>query len=218
MSRHDQFPPAGWTPRRPSALSTLFKSVAAVAITVVLCASGVASYVISRFDSRAGDLIAVAGQALESLPATLQDAAPILADATKDRRDPAYARSLVIEATVVERGEEDRTETTGRHSRVRRLPTRGMVEIENQGDQVVSILALRVVSLDDQSRPLKDWTVYGATPLALEDEWRGPLFPGHKRRIPVYTTASAASLEVEIAELRVWDPSVEHGDRVAARH
>ncbi len=218
MSRHDQFPPAGWTPRRPSAFATLFKSVAAVAITVILCASGVASYVISRFDSRAGDLIAVAGQALESLPATLQDAAPILADATKDRRDPAYARSLAIEATVVERGEPDRVESAGRHARVRRIPTRGMVEIENQGEQVVSVLALRLVSLDDDAHPLKDWTVYGATPLALDDEWRGPLFPGHKRRIPVYADAAAASLEVEIAELRVWDPGIDHDDRVAARH
>jgi hypothetical protein len=77
------------------------------------------------------------------------------------------------------------------------------------------VLALRVLSLDDESRPLKDWTVYGATPLALEDEWRGPLFPGHTRRIPVYMDAAAASLEVDIAELRLWDPSIRHEDRVA---
>src|SRR5262249_17857066 len=94
---------------------------------------------------------------------------------------------------------------------------RAVVKIHNRGDKVVSVLALRVVSLNGSDQAISDRTAYGATPLAIEDEWRGPLFPGSTRKIVVRCPRGGGKVETEIAELRVWDPTIEAPARQTAK-
>ena len=56
-----------------------------------------------------------------------------------------------------------------------------MLTIINKGDEIVSLLAVRVVALNSQGVPVREWTEVVATPLAIEGEWRGPLMPGNQR-------------------------------------
>lgn len=181
----------GWSAPRNSAVGTFFKSIAAVAITVILCVTGIAVVTVSMANHRIGSVLDFAEDAIENLPLALQQAAPILADAVNDRRDPGYVRSIKASATI---GEE--TEDTRR---------RAIIEITNSGDEVISILAMRAVYLDQKGHVLNENVVYGATPLAVEDEWRGPLLPGVTRKLVTRCPREADSVEVEIADVRLWD-------------
>jgi hypothetical protein len=119
---------------------------------------------------------------------------------------------MEVRARLLPASEAETSRANGDANRKRARSRRGVVEITNRGSDVVSVLALRVVSLDASGEPIADDIVYGATPLAIEDEWRGPLFSGTTRRIPVRCTAETESLEIEIAELRVWEPDSQARD------
>ena len=79
----------------------------------------------------------------------------------------------------------------------------------NEGDQVVSLMSIRLQIEDDENLPLEEQTVYAATPLAFEHDWRGPLLPGSTRRFRGSWIRSDSwadlALSWEISELRVWD-------------
>jgi len=83
-----------------------------------------------------------------------------------------------------------------------------IVDVTNEGDQIVSLMSLRLQIEDDENLPVEEFTVYAATPLAIESEWRGPLLPGSQRRFraPQIRDLSPGELSVrwEISELRVW--------------
>lgn len=210
MSRPDAFPYV-YPERRQSVIGTFFKCLALIAVTGIVCGTGVVMGTLGIANGRIGTVLRLADHAIDDLPATLRNAAPILADATKDRRDPAYAALLAVNATVSdEQGDDEEADTHRRSRRHEHWDTgRAVVEIHNRGDKVVSVLALRVVSLGASDRPITDRTVYGATPLAIENEWRGPLLPGSTRKIVVRCPSGTRKIETEIAEVRVWDPSIE---------
>ena len=85
-----------------------------------------------------------------------------------------------------------------------------VIEVTNNGDQVISLMSLRLVIQDDERVPVEELSVYAATPLAVESEWRGPLMPGSKRRFKAGHIRGEMFDELavswEICELRVWDP------------
>ncbi len=101
-----------------------------------------------------------------------------------------------------------------------------VIEIKNGGDQVVSFLSMRIVLLDPDGLPLAEINEWAATPIADGgNSWRGPLFPGSKRLFrarsyhlrdqrwlvfdpddPDGVRLNGIRGEVEITELRVWNP------------
>ena len=211
MRNPEAYPAYPTVQYRNSALGMLFKYAGLVAIAALGCGTGVAIRTLNMLDGRVGHALKFASQALTDLPAELKNIAPILADAAKDRRDPAYAEQVEISGSVVAAdGDADEDDSnTGLHRRRRSLSGgRAVVEIRNKGKQVVSVMALRLVALDQRDLPLHDQTIYGATPLAIENEWCGPLMPGSTRKLVVRCDPRAAKVDTEISELRVWDPTI----------
>ena len=86
-----------------------------------------------------------------------------------------------------------------------------VLTIINRGDEVVSLLAVRIAALDGNGVAMCEWTEIVATPLAIDDDWRGPLLPGSKRHVVVSPwrgvtadNASAIRGAVEISDVRLW--------------
>lgn len=193
--RHQEgYPGAGTTVvrKRLSFLSIAAISLAGVVMTVIVCASALAFRGLSIVDHKADTLTDLAAEIVKALPEYRDALPPALADAIDDERRPDYLENVTVAARIVE------TDSHGR--------TRGIVEVTNRGDEIVSMLSIRVVGLDRGDEPVWEHATWGATPIQIEDEWRGPLMPGSTRRIPVRMWASsrAASLETEVTEIRVW--------------
>jgi hypothetical protein len=137
---------------------------------------------------------------VEGLPALIDALPPIVTDPLSDRRAPEYAEKLVAEVNWIPISD-------GQYFRP-------AVTVTNKGDEMVTLLSLRVAALDGDKRPLADWTEVVATPFTIEDEnWRGPLMPGQTRHALLYgryklkpTTAEKTVPAIEITDVRVWDP------------
>ena len=117
----------------------------------------------------------------------------LLADAIDDRRDLSYRPH--IDATIDLLGEGSRSVTP-------------VVEVTNNGNQIVSLLSMRVSLEDEDGIPSREMTVYAATPVAIDSDWRGPLLPGSKRRFALRSSRYSRDVDfatVEINELRVWN-------------
>jgi hypothetical protein len=130
---------------------------------------------------------------IESLP-------PVFADLLHDRRAPEYVANIDVSASFV-------AEETERGRRMRPVLT-----ITNRGNEVVSLLAIRVAALNAEGMPVAEWTQVAATPTAIDDDWRGVLMPNKTRHIVVSDyprlTGQVGDLTaaVEVSELRVWTP------------
>ncbi len=85
--------------------------------------------------------------------------------------------------------------------------------ITNRGHEVVSTLAIRVAAVNGSNVPLHEWTEVVATPIAVVDEWRGPLMPGATRHVILSSRGfSQIALQnvtavTEFSEIRIWDPT-----------
>ncbi len=182
-----------------SFLSNLVLGISALVIMGTLCTTAVILYGMNIADRKADDFVGFAGEAVKGLPELKKALPPVLADIFNDRRRPEYHSQISILAKLV--------------------PTpnpRGgfqtVIELENKGSEVVTLLSLNVVILDRDGVPLSDWIDWGATPLAVEDEWRGPLMPGAKRRFtsrgmryfrPELRVEDLRA-EAEISDIRIW--------------
>jgi hypothetical protein len=159
---------------------------------------------------RSEKLVSLVGEAIGSLPDLREALPPALADILDDRRQPDYAAELDISA-----------KTTFVPDQHRMLRTR--IEVVNEGDEIVSLLCLRIVVLSSNGEILAESNEWAATPIAADHNWRGPLMPGShryfvscRRALPAFF-ADDLRTEVEITDLRVWNgpkesPSIE--DRV----
>jgi hypothetical protein len=60
--------------------------------------------------------------------------------------------------------------------------------------------------LDEAGDPVSEQDTWAATPLQIEDDWRGPLQPHEKRLFPVYwyRNSQPAEVSVEVTDIRVW--------------
>jgi hypothetical protein len=181
--------------KRLSFPSVLCISGAAVAITLLSGVFGVGLYALRMVDRRADGLTGLVGQVAEHLPEWRAALPPALADAVNDERSAEYMKQLEVSARLL---------PDGAHRGRRRV----IVEVKNNGDRIVSVLAMRFTGLDADDEPVTDWSTYPATPLQLDNEWRGPLMPREKRRLCMYRgdLGTAKSVEFEITELRVWKP------------
>lgn len=196
MSRQSQI-----TLRKHSFLSSVAAGISAIIITAIISVTTLALYGVHLASDKSERVITLAQSAVRGLPEFQRSLPPALADMLNDRRRPDYAGQLGITAKV--------TTQSGSHGR-----TRTAIEIVNNGDQVVSLLSLRVVLLDEQDQLLCESQEWAATPVAIEDDWRGPIMPGSKRRFVCWRSCpyevgplDVIKPEVEITELRVWNDS-----------
>ena len=187
------------TLRKHSFLSSTAFGLSAIIITVIVSATVVLLYGVHLASDKSERIITLAQSAVRGLPEFQQSLPPALADMLNDRRQPDYAGQLAITAKV--------TAATGSHGR-----TRTAIEVVNQGTEVVSLLSLRVVLLDENDQLLCESQEWAATPVAIDNSWRGPLMPGSKRRFVCWRNyhrtvgpMDVITPEIEITELRVWN-------------
>lgn len=173
-------------------------AVGIVAVAVILLST------LHLADRNVESVLHFAKGTIEGLPEIMQSLPPALADAIHDRRDPQYVSSISAEARLVDDPRGD--------------GVRPVLSITNNGDRVVSLLAVRVAALNDRGVPVRDWTEVVATPLAIDESWRGPLMPHETRHIAVRRgsirglTADSLKADVEISDVRVWEPSENASD------
>jgi len=162
---------------------------------VVLCAAGLGFFILRMADGKADWVLDLTRSSINGLAEWQGDLPPVLSDALSDRRDPAYTEQLDVQAELVQ--------AIGRRS-YRRVA----VDVHNRGTETVTLLAIRVVLTDRQGAPVRTVSTYAATPLTVENEWRGPILPGSTRQctIPAWTSQDDLKPVVEITDVRVWRP------------
>lgn len=184
--------------RRMSPLTALFIGFFGVAGVGAMSLTTVALYGMSVIEGRIDRVLGVAEGAITNLPEIVESLPPAVGELLNDRRAPSYAKAIDVDVNFV----------VDEH-RGRLRPT---VAITNNGDEVVTMLALRVAALNEASAPIGEWTEVVATPIAIDDEWRGPLYPGNTRHVVIDSSYRGVSGEqaktmraaVEIADVRVW--------------
>ncbi len=186
---------------RMSPLTALFLGLFGVGAVGIASGTAVVLYGMRIIDTKATDVLGFAEGSLDgllgTLPELLESLPPTLADVLNDRRVPEYAAEIDIDAAFV---------TDDRNGGLRPVLT-----ITNNGSEVVSLLAVRVAALNANRVPIREWTEVVATPIAIDGEWRGLLFPGETRYVVMSRRRglSAKNAETvmgvaEISEIRVW--------------
>ena len=190
--------------RRMSPFTALALGLSAITVTAIACGSGLVLYGMTIVDGKAGEVLSWADDAMQGLPEFIESLPPIVSDTVRDRRMPEYAKYLDVQVDMVPLND---------HKGVR--PT---LTITNSGTELVTMLGVRVVALDDQGRPLREWTEVVATPITIDHDWRGPLAPDNKRRVVLSScyggsvgNGAVAGFEYEVTDVRVWDPTVSLG-------
>jgi hypothetical protein len=173
-------------------LSSLATGFFTFLTTAVVCGSGLTFYWFHIADKHLGQAFSAGGDLIASLPQWRENLPPALADAVTDRRDPQYRESVEITARLIEPA--------------RKGATRVLIEIENKGPEVISLMALNVRVKDASGLPIDRFVAYAATPLSVDpDQWPGAILPGSKREIvrTLHDGRDAHSIGVEVTELRI---------------
>ena len=195
--------------KRMSFFSVLAVGVTTVVVTVIACASGLAVFGLRLADRKSDSVIGLVQQVTGNLPELQHTLPPALADALNDERRPVYADELKVAVRL-----------SKRESRGRLSPA--IVEVENKGDQIVSLLSMRVVSVDEGGDATQERSVWVSTPLQVGNHWRGPLLPHETRRLLVwgFDRSQIAQLTHEITDLRIWrgDRPLPAAEKAAASH
>jgi hypothetical protein len=180
-------------------LSSLAKGLFGTIMVIVLCGTALGLYGLRIADTKATLLTnkaeAILDHVLQTLPRWQEAMPPQIADALLDRRAPDYRDSVEVNAWVTR---------DGQHSAV-------VIEVDNKGDEIISMLPVRVVVEDDEGTPVFERSIYAVTPLNLGcDEWPGPLWPKsptRKIRQHAWRLSADSKVTVEITDLRVALPT-----------
>ena len=197
--------------RRMSPVTAFFLGIFGVVGVVIVSATLLTTYAMYIVDSKTDGVLGFAKTTIEGLPDLVGSLPPALGELLNDHREPEYASNIKIDVQMIT---DERTNTV-----------RPVLNITNEGDEVVSMLAVRVAALNSNGVPVGDWTQVVATPIAIEDEWRGPLFPHTTRHVVCsrYGGSRSVSAKIdvrpvaEISELRIWVPN-ETPIRMASAH
>jgi len=184
--------------KRHTFLSALAMGLSAIIIAFIVSCTVVIVYGMNFAGDKSEEVVALVEKAITGLPKLQESLPPALADMLNDRRQPDYATQLDITAsTTLLPADKGTVKTT--------------IEIVNNGKDVVSLLSMRVVVLTAQNEIITESNEWGATPIAAEEEWRGPLMPGSKRyfvtshkALPVFSVDELKT-EVEITDIRTWN-------------
>jgi hypothetical protein len=191
------------TYRKHTFLSALVTGLSALAITLVISCTVVVIYGMNFAGNQSEKLVSLVEGAVRGLPELQESLPPVFADMLNDRRQPDYATQLEITANTTLLPERD-----GR--------VRTAVKVVNNGEEVVSLLSLRIVVLNANNEILTESNEWAATPFAAEHDWRGPLMPGYDRYFAsshsgAFPVSSLNDLrtEVEITDIRIWNSQKE---------
>jgi len=179
-------------------LSALAIGLSAIAIAFVISCTVVIIYGMHFAGEKSDMIVSLMENAVRGLPKLQESLPPALADLLDDRRQPDYSTQLEISAeTKLLPDQNGMVRTT--------------IEVVNNGREVVSLLSLRVVVLNAQNEIITESNEWAATPLAADQQWRGPLMPGahryfHSSRsgLPVFSLDELKT-EVEITDIRIWN-------------
>lgn len=186
--------------------STVAWGASMTIITAIVCGTGLGLYGLRIVDTKSDNVLASIQQVIGNLPEIQKNLPPVLADALSDERRPDYIGKIKITASVV----------SGPNKRGDILPA---VEVTNTGDEVVSMLPIRITLSDANGGGLAQRTRMGATPLGVADEdWPGPLMPGATRKIVQRFSvdrdrgsnlgeASDYQVACEVTDVRIWKPA-----------
>ncbi len=185
--------------RRHTFLSAVAFGFSAIVIAIIVSCTVILLYGVHLAGEKSERVITLAQSAIRGLPEFTDSLPPVFSDMLNDRRQPDYSGSLAITAKLVPGPDSDDGARTA-------------IEVINNGDEVVSVLSLRIIMLDKEGRLLRESHEWAATPFATDGEWRGPIMPGSRRYFTGsrYYTRDMNSLadvktEVEITELRLWN-------------
>lgn len=179
--------------RRGGFLSAVAYGVFGTLTTLIVCAAALGAYALHVADSKVDAVFGAGRSVLTALPELREALPPVMADALNDRRAPAYRESVELRASLAETGDDRYREV--------------VIDATNNGDETITLLAVRVVLVGEGGVPLRSLSTYAATPAMIDEEWRGPILPGSTRRcgVTVYHCPPNAALEAEITDLRVWN-------------
>jgi hypothetical protein len=190
------------TYKRHTFLSALVMGICALAITIILSGTAVVLYSMHFIGDKSEKIVtSFIEDAVQGLPVLQKSLPPVLGDLLNDRRQPGYCDQLDVRArTFVQDDRNGRMRTE--------------IKVTNNGEEVVSLLSLRIVVLDSRDAILGESNEWAATPIAADDDWRGPIMPGSNRRFVVSHYRRSPNLyledlttEVEITDVRVWNKS-----------
>ena len=194
------------TYRRHTFLSALVMGLCALAITIILSGTAVVIYGMHFVGDRSERIVtSLIEDAIQGLPVLQKSLPPVLGDLLDDRRLPGYCDQLDVTA---------RTSVLEDHNGQERMRTE--IQVVNNGQEMVSLLSLRIIVLDSRDEILTESNEWAATPIAADDDWRGPIMPGsrrhftvsHYRRPPEFILEDLKT-EVEITDVRVWNKGQE---------
>ena len=185
------------TYRKHTFLSALVFGICAIIIALIVSLTVVVIYAMDFAGDKSEQIVELVQSAVQGLPPLQKSLPPALADVLADRRQPDYSSQLDVTA---------KTETTPEQSgRIRTSVT-----VINNGQQVVSLLSLRVVILNSDGEVVDESNELAATPFAADDDWRGPILPGAHRyfscshNAPRNASTESLKTEVEITDIRIW--------------
>lgn len=184
---------------RMSPMTAMFIGLFGVGAVGIASGATIVLYGMRIIDSKANALVGFAEHTVAGLPELIESLPPSLADILSDRRAPEYASNVEMKLNFV--------------PSERKGGLQPVMSITNKGNEVISMLAVRVAALDGRLVPIQEWTQVVATPIAVDDDWRGPLFPGATRHVVMSSWRTVKADQgsdltgaVEISELRVWQP------------
>ena len=188
------------TYKRHTFLSALVMGICALAITIILSGTAVVLYGMHFVGEKSEKIVvSLFEDAIQGLPVLQKSLPPVLGDLLDDRRLPDYCNQLEI-----------RARTSVQDDRNGRMRTE--IKVTNNGEEVVSLLSLRIVIFDSHNEILGESNQWAATPIAADDDWRGPIMPGSNRHFVVSHYRRSPDLyledlktEVEITDVRVWN-------------
>lgn len=179
--------------------SSLAKGLFGTIMVIVICGTALGLYGMRIADTKVMMLSdkaeAILDHVLATLPEWQKAMPPQIADALLDRRAPDYRDAVDVSAKLVRDDHGDIV----------------VVEVTNKGDQIISMLPLRVVVEDGDGVPVLEHSIYAVTPMNFcSEDWPGPLWPQsepRKLRQRVWTVPADAKVTVEITDLRVALPA-----------
>jgi hypothetical protein len=162
--------------------------------TAVVCATGLGVFSLHVIDKKFGDIKSIGESVVGGMPKWRESLPPAIADAINDRRAPEYASNVDVKVRLAD----------GKRKRA-------VIEVTNNGDETISLLSLNIRLEDADGVPVRTFTSYAATPLALNDgDWRGPILPTSKtRKFAVVVPETDLTAVAEIADIRVALPTPE---------
>jgi hypothetical protein len=180
-----------------SFLTAMVSGFFGVMISLIVCGTALTLFGLYIADNTVFRLI---GEVRGGLADWRDHLPAIVTDALHDRRAPEYREQVDVRARFVGSDELRRGGDI-------------VLEVENRGDAIVTLMNVRVSMLDDREVPVREYIFAAATPITSDGGFHGPIQPASNnvptRRVLAKVTGAPienGKLLVEVTDLRVWTP------------